>query len=739
MPLKSLQKVKCSLDLGYIYSVNYSFTPQQGIRITLFFVNENGVYKKDFINPTNPRKVQITIGSTVLSVYPIKKEFTNDGNQKVLKVDFIDDTVRLNSYYIGLTGKACGENIYQLGKAVDKRTAAEKNKEDPDLFKIKQFTQDDDVEYTFNDFIKVLRKVFVVKTTLQIDNEITRPFTGTFAEVLNAWCSYFSYSYFFENGSLTIFDPLSLNIEFPAIPEDAIEFSETESIENTYDKTVWVNFYQDGEPISIDTGDDSSPDGNLFIASESLSPWENIFNIKRLNEEIHGSIDINQVAAAQYGKEFWFLYNYSQGTEGSVCGFDRYAASPAIFSAVEQQLVQQAQNVRDSLGVNKDIAAFDEKLFEEKFAFYYNYGRNIAGRYYVSDLKTSFKTFNLYDWYDQNGGQSFTIGALKQRERVDANFFTNPAESSYGFISDSVVEGFKGVALSGQRIYVKDNDNRDYDLYFSLTDAQKQEIAAYFKQIFGNFGSDYIQWTDGVLRSYVIYEKIALSPEIQSIIDNISSRSSGLGSPFLYRYDKFNMKGFFNKIEDTKVKKRFSNSDIQDNSSPTVVSNTALIKIKKDSDFVAYCKKYNKCFNQSTNMGLLNRRFESISPSIDIPIPIEVKKNAKNVVKVNRNTKIIDKYVNSGILSQLAKPFLIPEKTLSFSLNYFYESVPVDFVSSGLVGLSLSISENGVTTTYSYSNQILQVPVSAQLIEKLERTVKSSWIRTYRAPKQSEI
>lgn len=731
MAIKKIDKVYCSLNLGYVYNVNYSFSPQQGVRITLFFVSESGVYNRNILSPNN--KAMIRVGGADFSMYPVSWENTKNGTQKTFKVDFIDDTFRLKNYYVSLKGKGCGEGVFQLGKVVDTRTDGEKLREDPDLFEIKKFTQDSDLEYSFADFIVVLRKRFSVKTLVSIDSTITRPFEGTFDEVLGAWCSYFNYSYFFENGSLVIFNPTSLNITFPSIPSDAIDYSESNSIENTYDKTVWSNFYQDGKEISIGS---SETENNIYISNETLYPWESLFDIKVLNDGILGSIDMNQVCAAQYGKEFWLIYNYKKGTAKEICGFDRYQANPKTFDL--QKVAEKYKLIQSSLGSDKDIAFFDEDLFNKNFNFYYEYGRNIAGRYYVSKTRLDIGTFSLYQWYDQNEVVSFTIENLKQQPSVSPNLFLRPAGSSYGFVDGSSSEYFKGIALNSPRFYYVDKINKNFETEFALTDENRRKVDVLFKNLTGgDFGSGSIQW-QGEDRPFVIYSIVSsLPPETEEIIQSIEKKINF----FDYRYKNFQMKGFFNaKVNDEqKDSELFDDTDIQLGGGPQVSSNTSILKAKKDSQYVAYCSKFNLCNSESTNLNLLNRRFESFRPSIDIPMPIRVTKNSKNVIQINRDLSFVNKYKDSGILKKIAIPFQISEKKLSFTLNYFLDDIPSSFISNGLVGLSISVSESGLTASYSYSNEMLRVPPSTQLIEKLERAMKSSWIRTYNPQIKKDI
>jgi len=731
MAIRKIEKVYCSLNLGYIYNVNYSYNPESGIRISLFFINESGVYKK----PTLNNKVQIKIGSAVFSMYSTAFEQSSGASGKTCKVDFVDDTFRLNNYYIGLTGRACGAGVFQLGRVVDQRTDAEKEKEDPDLFRIKSFTSFEDVEYSFLDFINVLKSVFPVEVKPTIDSSITRPFTGTFKDVLSAWCSYFNYSYFFENGKLIIFDPTSLNIVFPAIPADSIEYSTSESIENTYDKTAWVNFSQDGGEFIIGTSDTD----NIFITNETLYPAETLFDIKILNDGIYGPIDKGQLAAAQYGKEFWFIYNYVMGTSREICGFSAYGAFPESFTL--DGIADKKIQINQSLGVNKDIAFFDENLFEENYQFYFNYGREIAGRYYVSNSKLGFDSFNLYQWFDQNKINSTTIEGLREQPAIRPDYFSRPSGAEYGFVESTSFGGkYKGLALNSQRIYLRDSLNKDFESTFALTDTETQEIADVFKKLSGgDFGSGYMQWGDGTQRGYIVYENISISSVILSVINSISTKESF----FAPRFENFQMKGFFSATpSNDQAGQTFNDTDIQIiGGGPNVNSNTSIIKAKKDSDYIAYYAKYTSCDSVSTNNGALafNRRFEPIQPSIDIAIPVTATKESNGVITIKRDLSYVNLYKDSGLLKKIAQPFTIPEKRLSFSLNYFYQAIPTSFISNGLVGLSISISENGLSASYSYSNEMLRVPISQQLIDEMEQSIKSSWIRTYTPPRGKSL
>ena len=734
--IKKIDKVYCSLNLGFVYNLNYSFSQKEGVKITLFFVNESGRYDTDKINSSS-RKELIRIGNAAFNLYPVSYSKATSGTSSTIKVDFIDDNFQLDNYYIALTGRGCGEGVFQLGTQVDNRTDAEKEREDPDLFKIKKFTSFEDIEYSFNDFINVLKRVFNVKLNVSTSNTVTRPFTGTFRSVLDAWCSYYNFSYFFENSALVIFDPTSLNISFPSIPSDAIDSDYSESIENTYNKTVWSVFQSDGDEVSLSAGDTE----NVYISNETLFPWENIFDVKNINEQI----DMEQVAAAQYGEAFWFLYNFQKGTEYQECGFEKYKASSRAFLNYVSQ--EDRERIKNSIGDDKEIAFISEDVFQRNYLKYKNYGTNVAGRYYVSTQKNGFESFNLFEWYDQNTSKSLTIDALKASPRVDLRQFKNPSGQTKGVIPDTIAEGYEGLKLSGQRFYVVDNFERDFESVFSLNDGQKSEITGYYNKIFsGNFGSEFIDWTSGSPRTFVIYENVSVSSSqvIMGIINEIKRTSSRQRSIFNYRYpSNFQVKGFFDKERITAdANSIFDTTDIQIGVSggTNVSSNTSTIKAKKNSDYVVFYSKYEKCFSESSvNKSVLKRRFQSVGQSLDFPIPVSVQKRSNSVIRINRDTSLVEAFGKSGILKKQASPFDIPEKRMSFTLNYFYEGIPTSFLSNGLVGISISFSESGMTAIYSYSNEMLNVEPSEQLIEQMERSIKSSWIRNYNPQRGTQI
>jgi hypothetical protein len=719
--IKKLEKVWCSLNLGYVYNLSYSFESRQGIKMSLFFVNDGGVYDDSFLRiPAS--KVQVKIGNVSFNLVPISINKTTSFDTKTARVDLVDETYTLNNYYIALTGRGCGKGVYQLGRTVDNRTDQQKKLEDPDLFTIKQFTTFEDIEYNFAEFVDTLKKVYSVSLLTNIDNTITRDYSGTFKNVLESWCSYLGFSYFFENGVLKIFNPNSLVINFPSVPASALNSEESTSIDETYDRTAWNYFADEGGEVTIDSNSDYNTKGL------QLYQIMNLFDLKLKQPEIVNNSDLlNQLVAAQYGQEFWFIYNIKNGTASSVCGFES--------SLVPTEINADLSNWRTALSSSKayKVALLNTKKFQENFQFYKEYGDRIQGRLYVSNSINGVEQFENFSWYDQGVGQIFNIDILKQQPSPQLKLFKRLFGQTNGVLEGTEINSiYQGAVADGQRFYYLDPFERDVN-FFELTDPQKSSILYYFKKfsegVFGNAGLDY-----GEGFEYILYEDVnSFSGEIDSIIEQIPSKKSY----FNYRRTSLNLKGVapatpenkdFNPINDTKV-------TILDDSFG-VVSNVSTIKAYVDSDLVAFYSKYEDCKSASTNQNAFNRQFFPRNISDDIPISTKYTKESNGALEIKRDFSYFEQVSKSDILNKIAVSYTAPKKTLSFSLNYFDTNIPASFLSNGLVGININFQQDGMIVTYNYSNEMLIVPFTESESDLIARNIKNSWQRTYEPKKR---
>ncbi len=107
--------------------------------MTLFFVNQQGVYTKPQLLPL--QKEFIRIGPAQFTMYPVSSSLQMRSGRRVIAVDFVDEFFKLNNYYVVLTGRGCGTNVFQLGSSVDTRTNAEKLADalDPEAQQIADF------------------------------------------------------------------------------------------------------------------------------------------------------------------------------------------------------------------------------------------------------------------------------------------------------------------------------------------------------------------------------------------------------------------------------------------------------------------------------------------------------------------------------------------------------------------------------------------------------------------------
>lgn len=715
--IKKLEKVWCSLNLGYVYNLSYSFAPKEGIKISLFFVNETGIYNTSFVK-SPPTKVQIKIGAAVFNLFPVESSKTTSLDQKTCRVDFIDETFTLNNYYLALTGKGCGVGIYTLGRTVDNRTEAQKKAEDPDLFKIKEFTTFDDIEYNFVEFIDTLRKVYPVQVSATIDNTITRSYSGTFRSVLDNWCSYLGFGYFFDGGTLKIFDPNTLSITFPPTPIDAINLEESVSILNTYDRTAWNYFSDEGGEITI------SSNSNYLIKELQLYPIMDLFGLKEKQPSIAKNIDMNQLVAAQYGKEFWLLYNIVKGTADSVCGYDSTISSNQVSNSIRSNWYEALNTGNKSF----QLALLNEKKFDENFQFYKAYGDIIQGRLYISNAINGIENFENFQWYDQGNGQIFNVDILKQQPSPVLGIFKRIFGETDGIIPNTEINAaYQGAIADGQRFFYFDQFKRNSNL-FELSEDQVSSISFYYnnytKGVLGNEGLDY---ADGF--SYILHQNFnTLSTVINNLVDLVSSKTSY----FSYRRNRMNLKGLaplpqenkdFNPLNDTNI-------TILNNTNG-IISNVSTLKAYVDSNLVAFYAKYENCKSVSTQTKALNRQFFPRSISDDIPISSKYTKNSNGALEINRDFSYFDQISKSDVLSKIAKPYSRPREGKTFTMNYFDPNVPSSFILNGLVGINISIQQDGMSVTYNYSNEVLEVQFTESDLDKVEENMKNSWIKTY--------
>lgn len=708
MAITPIAQITCSLNLGLIYSIDYSYTPQNGAAITLFFVNAQGTYTR----PTYLQKAQIRIGNASFSMYVVASEIQLSSGRRVMSVEFVDETFQLDNYQVVLTGKGCGTNVFQLGTPVDNRSLAQKQLDalDPVAQQIAEFTEFPDIEYKFNDFLNVLRQKLAVQVDTQFDTTITNTYSGTFRDVLDAWCSFFAISWFVENSVIKIFNPTTLIINLPTQPPDALEYSSLEDIRSTYGKTCYNWFEQQGGEFPLNqTSDDNGP---LFVRTETLFPIGYEANLPQ------NPMDLNQVAAAQFGQPFWFLYNYNLGTTAAQCGWTPVTnGSDTLF-----------RTVQTNLGPDARVATFDQTTFNERFAAYKAYGETTAGRWYLSNEKDSLAVDQGYQWFDESNGQIFDFTDVDDKA-INLTYLA-PTNDGTNVIPGTPINSFySGINYVGNRMAYEDNIVNATS--FSLTPAQTAMVNSTFQSLFEAQGDESLNYSaiGGYPNVFIAYPAITIPQDLTTLFNGVPALTTG----FRPRFVSVPLKGVRTADYATLKASQDEPDNVQivnGSAGGNVTSNTAVIKTLKQGTYTIYYDKYSQCASADSTGPYFQHRFDQRQISPDNTIQFSFTKQAANTYRLNRDFATINALVNNPLLPQLAQPRAFPTKRVSFTVNYFYD-VPTNFLTNGLVGLTVSIGDNGVTASYTYSNEVLEVPYPDNQFAAYEQQIRNSAVRHY--------
>lgn len=722
--MRRIEQVSCSLNLGLIYNVNYSWSPDNGVEMTIYFVNTNGTYTQ----PALMQKAFVRLGGASFSLYVVASKISLSSGRRVIQVTFVDEFFKLNNYWVCLTGKGCGYNVFPLGRPVDRRTDAQKLQDslDRSAQQIADFTQFPDIEYTFNDFLTVLRSKFNVSVNANYDRTATNIFSGTFREVLSSWCSFFNLSFFFENGTIKIFNPSSLFINLPSRPADCIEYEEEQDARDTYSKTCFNWFQQEGGQFNLNQAgsgeeEDASAGGPLLVRTDTLFPIGYEYNLPQTY------VDLNQAAAAQYGMPFWFLYNYAAGSTAANCGW-----TPLDGSAISSLNIANA--VRTVVG-GVTIAAVNQSEMEQKYDMYFNYGNSIAGRWYLSNEKSNLAIDENYQWFDEAEGQIFNFNSPLAASKAMDLLFLTPTNSTTNTIDGTSINKFyQGVNYVGNRIAYKVNTPIPTGT-FALTEAQASLVNSVYQSIIDVKGSSSVDFNSdlapvyGTQNTYVAYQPITIPQELRTIFATIPTKAEALNP----QYTSIPIKGITRQDYST-LKASKSEPDkvdvVKTDNGPSIIGNTAVIKTLKQGAYSIYYDKYEKCASAHSSGPYFQHRFEPRQISTDNTVTFNFIKSANNTYSLTRDYATINALVNNPFLPTLAQARSFPTKRISFTVNYFRD-VPGNFLTNGLVSMSISVDGNGVTCSYTFSNEVLQVPYPENDFAKYEQMIRNSAVRQY--------
>ncbi len=734
MALRRLPNVSCGLNIGQIYNLSYNYTPQEGVRISISFVKQDGNYPNLLLQPMTRTSIQI--GTALFSMFPISYTIKKGPGSRFMTVEFVDDTFRLDNYYVALTGRGCGEGVFELGTPVDNRTLDQKlaGSLDDNAETVRNFTQFPDLQYTFAQFLAVLGSQFSINVNALYNTTFTKDFTGTFRTVLNDWCSFYNLSYYFENGTLKIFDPTRLTITLPTQPADAIEYDYSESVESTYSKTAFAYFEKEGGQFTVNdvTG------GSLTTAV--MYPVDSQIQIANLQQQM----PMDQVVAAQYGKAFWFLYNYSRGTAAAECGWEEVPVPSVLVAPLAALRPDQTNGY---VGPAK-LAKIDSKLFDQKFQAYYEYGQKIAGRYYISDLRYNLTNDQQIQWFNSTDVSIVDYASdFAKGYQVSPQYISeNKANSGDSATVDGTIinDTFAGIKYTDERMLWIDDKFNPSSLLPVQTENFKSTVEKIFNNLFSGLdGGQSLDVSSLGNQKYApffnidlfiatnIYEDILLA--FNAISDQVDL--------FKYRYTSLSFTGM-NQVALTSIRAANAQGNtitIVNNTNNSVTGNTGIIRAINEGNRIVYYDKYSRCASASsgTNASNFRRLFSQVSVPYDIPVTFTYQNSGGNGYRINRDLTAVNNIVNSSLLQTVAQQRSFTTKRVTMTLNYFY-SLPASFLTNGLVSMDLEIGEGGVNASYTFSNDVLQVPyqdregnISQAFSDQLRASMPNSWIRTY--------
>ncbi len=813
---RRLEQVYCSLNLGYIYNVSFDFDPQEGATIVVTFVNETGEYDTSFLSAIVPASIKI--GKASFQMYPIRYNYQKDGSRKVIAVTFIDDFHKLNNYYIVLGKRGCGTNTFSLGVPILDLTA--EFKLTLQERKIRDLTTIFDLEYAFGDFIKILQGIFPVEVSAgatEIANQtvatgqpgdnpnhniITRNFTGSFKEVLNAWCSYLDLFYFIENGKIKIFSPVDLNIKFPDAPDDALSFDQTESLENTYSKTASFYFENEGGQTNIPTLADiggaasvnktdqnnGKATDNNFTTFLTMYPYNSNLAFNTFNRS-SGEPDIQQCIAASYGEEFWFLYNfYNQigaitirvgasknpdGSEDENTGIlATYLPEIGLTFINNSSLIASVAITNGVLG-GSGVSLLDRQVFSSNFNKYFQYGREKAGRFYMTFPQNNLDYYDQFTFLITSKAVDFLTGvSLISEPSLRLEKFTSPIGTEPdsldpipGILPNSSVAGFEGLPAVGNRLIYFDNTQVDYDSIFALTADEKSTLISNFDLITqgvpasNNFNSDFLGGGNWVvfassdipsfitnkINEFLVNQPALFARNGQNIgftgyakINNLNIAATnpvGQGNNQTTKNQQTTgANNGVNSTSNTEINngRQSSSQNVQVITANQITTITSFGDVRQSTlNPFAYFSKLEKCSSLSQEVGsnVLNHRFEARQISVDTPLKVVLAIQGRFYI-VSRDTSFINDPRWQSILQLVSHARTFTDKSISFSTNYFYE-VPEDFLTSGLTSMSVQVGAAGLSATYTFSNKMMAIPNFESQEAKIERAIKQSAIRQF--------
>lgn len=691
MAIKEFPEITCSLTkLGYIYNLKYDYAPMEGSKITAYFVREDGLYDtKNILSTFN--RVLITIKGTIFNMYAVSFKTSFSVNQKVLEVNFIDDTFKLKNYYLCLPGSICSNrpsNIYTVDVVTqpDLEPAGLRNysQDDYDAKKeaenwdrkkaFRDATTFKDEQYTFGSFLNVLRMRFNV-TTYGVDQTSSlNSYVGSFQEVLNSWCADLGLSYFFNpiDLGLHIFDAAdhNNNVIFPETHQEALNETYSESMEHTYSKQAVNIFKTDGE-IYQRTGSLIS----TLTLKKILNCGDSI-SIENSNGEFVSPSEITQAEiqmalATIAGKENFFLFVYAQDSmdygkvqEGDGKDYFKYLGLTRLsYRDISDQRIRDNFEITIATctlnAAELYLMHFDETVLDHYFNYFSGLYAFCSKTYILDGGNTSINFLQKHQWQTLDGAPiNISVG--------------------YGLLKGSNSNGFNGVISRNPTIFI------EYGVELNVTVDPSAIGTA--RSLFTSITKG-IDMSEG---SMAVGENLKMSNSFLVNVNNPEGLPPNFDVALLKNSGKvIGIKGFYEyQIED-------------------------------------YYPKQMVCsYGGGPDSNVMYNLLDMANVSPDAPITVYSPSGGKKMVDLTPITSTISKDI---AIRARGRSFV--SKSKSFTINFFIDIV--NYIGKGLESLTISFNDKGMEATYLFSNSYMVVPNNNSLLKQMDRQMRESQRRGY--------
>lgn len=328
---------------GYIYNVDYNASFGESpslLKVTL--VNENGIYSIDQTDLSLVgNATSIMLGTNIqLFMYLIQYELENSPKGKLLQLQYVDESVfYLDNNVVKLKARGVNNeswsNTFVVGEELNRvdiigaGPASASVIINPDAYVTN--IRVTEVLYTFYQLLDAIEGTIPLGALPPIDTQVEgyfQTYAGNLREVLSAWCNDLGYGFYWENRCLNFID-LRNPANFTAVSAYAnaivaannIQQSNTSySLHDTISRGCYSFFGKDGMPIQ----DNPIPTGNAYsfncLTTDNI-PWVAGYSVGPAT-----IFDLPRVQGAYYGPETFLLSSLTSLPTAGSLSLNSYSA-----------------------------------------------------------------------------------------------------------------------------------------------------------------------------------------------------------------------------------------------------------------------------------------------------------------------------------------------------------------------------------------------------------------------------